>query len=580
MHTTWQRGLAIGALLLAALISGCNKSNDKVIAEVGNYNITVKEFEDLTKGMPENFRTAQEEFDTKSQMLDSMVIQRLLIQAAYDKGLDKSEEVAQAVLANKDKFLLDALYKRHVENKVAVTEAELKDYYNKLENKYRIAHILVADKDTANMIVKKLSEGASFEQLAYDYSIDPNAKRNRGDLGFMLYGSMAAVPEFQETAFNLQPGEVSQPVKTRYGYHIIKVVDKQPNDMRTDFDKMKESLENQLKNIKLTKLTVDYVEEIRAKYPITVDTSTANYLVHKRQELYPPDLLKTLPKNDFDESQLDRNERELVLATWEGGQVNVMDYLTLSRRLPAAARPDFASFDSLKQAVFQAKISDILVYEANKEGLESDDDYQRKMTLFKELTMADVMRNDSIMKAQTPKDDDVRAYYDAHQTEFADPARVHIYEILVSDELVANKLASQIKSLDEFKKKAMELTERPGLQKTDGDLSYVIREQSPEIFDVAIKTPVGAIGGPVVTGGKYSIFYVVDKIEAQPKDFLTVKQQIAAKMVSDQEGERFKQWINERKEKTKIQVNTEALWSTVNKQKYAATDTTAAPSGN
>src|SRR5512140_2340696 len=121
MHTTWQRGLAVGALLLAALISGCNKSNDKVIAEVGNYNITVKEFEDLTKGMPANFRTAQEEFDTKSQMLDSMVIQRLLIQAAYDKGLDKSEEVAQAVLANKDKFLLDALYKRHVESKVTVT---------------------------------------------------------------------------------------------------------------------------------------------------------------------------------------------------------------------------------------------------------------------------------------------------------------------------------------------------------------------------------------------------------------------------------------------------------------------------
>lgn len=572
----WHLGFVLGAILLAGLVTGCNKSNEKVIAEVGDYKITVAEFEELTRGINANFRTAEEEFEGKSKMLDSLVIQRMLVQAAYDHGLDKAEEVAQAVLVNKDKFLLDILYKEHVEKKSDVTEAEVKDFYNKLENRRRVSHILVSIKDTADALLQRLAGGASFEQLAYDYSEDPNAKRNRGDLGYLVYGALATVPEFEDAAFALELNEVSPPVKSRYGYHIIRVTDITPNDMRGEYEKNKEALQNQLKGAKQSKLTVTYMDGIREKYPITIDTSTIAYVLRKRDDLYPPEVLRQLPTNDFDDTQLDRNERELVLATWEGGQVTLYDYLTLSRRQPAMYRPSLNQYDSLKLAVFQAKLSDILVYEAGKEGLENDEDFKHKLGLFKELTMADVMRNDSIMNAKVPTEEEMRQYYDSHVQDYTDPARVHLYEIQVSDELVASRLAREIRSLEAFKQRAAELTERPGKRATGGDLGYVLREWFPEMFEAAMAASVGDIVGPILDDGKYSVIYVIDKVESSPRDFLSVKQQIASRIMSNEENERFKQWVKERKEQTKIAIDTEVLWSTVDREKYASADTTAA----
>ena len=569
----------IGILLLGLCIAGgCGKSGGKVLARVGSDDITVQEFNDVTGAANRNYPSAQAEFDQKSKDLDSLINQRLLIQEAYKRGMDKSEALTSAVLANKDKFLLDVLYQREVKDKTGVSEAALKEYFDKLANKIRVSHILVANLDTANALVTRLSQGASFEQLAYDYSTDPNAKRNRGDLGYMIWGGMATLPEFEDAAFKLQVGEVSPPVKTRYGYHIIKVVEIQPNEARGDFETRKASFERSLGAIQETRRMVQYLQEMMDKYPLTVDTTTLSYLVRKRNDMYPPEVLASLPKGDFDDAQLDRNEKELVVATWEGGQLSVMEYLTNIRKLPAPSRPSLERYDSVKAMAFQVKLPDILAYEANKKGVENDEQYKKKVKLFRELTMADMLKTDSLMKAKQPAEDEIRAYYDAHPEEFTDEARVHIYEIQLSDEMLARNLAKSIKSLDAFKKKSMEVNERAGRKEAGGDLGYIIRRWYPEIFDAAFKTPVGEVGGPVVAAGKYSIYYVVDRVDQTLKDFLGVKQQIAGLLMSRSQNQTYSDWVATHRADTKIEVDTAAIWSTVDKNKYAAaTDSTAAP---
>ena len=322
---------------------------------------------------------------------------------------------------------------------------------------------------------------------------------------------------------------------------------------------------------------VRYVQEIMDKYPIAVDTTTLSYLVRKQNDMYPPEVLAGLPKGDFDDQQLDRNEKELVVATWEGGPISVMDYLTNVRKLPAQMRPSLSQFDSVKAITFQIKLPDILAYEANKRGVENDDQYKQKVTLFRELTMADMLKTDSIMKAAQPTEPELRAYYDAHPEEFTDEPRVHIYEIQLSDELLARNLVRSIKSLEAFKKKSMEVNERAGRREAGGDLGYIIRRWYPEIFDAAFKTPVGDLGGPVVAAGKYSIFFVVDKVDQTVKDFLGVKQQIAGQLLGRSQEQNYANWIADRRKSTEIEVDTVALWSTIDKTKYAAADSSAAP---
>ncbi|MEA1980960.1 MAG: peptidylprolyl isomerase [candidate division Zixibacteria bacterium] len=559
--------LLSGILLVFALLTvGCGSSDSKVVAKVGGYEITEQELNDVFQGIRYPYTNAEEEYQKKQEILDTIIVNRLLIQAAYKKNIDQLEELNRVVVANKDKFLLDVLYLRKVVDKSDVTDAEVRDHWEKIAEKVRASHILVDNLDTANVLLERIKSGENFDKLAFEYSIDPSAKRNKGDLGYFLYGSM--VKEFQDAAFAMQPGEISPPVKTNFGYHIIKLVDKATNEKRTDFESMKNELEQQIINKKRLDLMNAYYEEIESKYPITVDTTTCNYIIKKREYLYPPELLKTLPRNDFDIEQLDRNEKELVLATWDGGQMTIQEYLEMAKQIPAKMKPNFDNFDSLKTVIFQLKRLDLLSYESIREGLDKDKEYLRKVRLFKELSMADIMRNDSIPKPLPPDDSMIRQYYDENSEKFTDPAKVHVYEILLSDELKAKKLAKETHSLDKFKSKAMDLTERPGKRAVQGNLDYIERKWFPAIFDLARKTKIGKIGGPVVSHGKYSIFYVVDKLDEQIKDFLTVKNEIKGIIARQQIGEAFVSWVKERKENTDIEIYDDVLYGTVDQEKY------------
>ena len=570
MRTTLARLLALSAIL-AIFALGCgSKNGGDTVATVGGYDITTDEFLEYMGTPPVDFNSAQEEFDKRREILDTMIVTRLLIQSAYEKGIDKDPEISRIVEANKEKFLLDNLYFRNIREKTHATETEIKAFWENLADRLRVCHILVKSEDSANMILDKLRAGENFEEVAYTHSADPSAKKNRGDLGYILWG--AFVDEFQDVAFKMQAGEVSPPVKSAYGWHIIKVIDRLPNDSRQPFETMKSAIKSQLENRKSYRAAEIFMKEIKAKYPITVDTVSCQYLLKKRETLYPPELLASLPRNDFDLAQLDRNEKELVLATWDGGQITVQQYLDKIKSSPREIRPDFDNFDSLRTVIFELKKGDLLAIEAIRSGMDNDPRYVKKISLFKEYNMAEVMKSDSMPTPPDPDDATVRMYYDAHPEEFSSAAKVQVYEILLSDEPRARQLKKSIKSLAEFKEMAMDLTERPGKREARGELGYIEKEFFPDLFDEAWRTSIGAIGGPIQTMGRYSIIYVVDKIEASQKDYLSVKPQIVGRLVSEQKTANLQQWIADRKNAVSIDVDDDALWATVDKEKYASAE--------
>lgn len=565
-------------LLFVGLMTGCGSSDD-VLAKVNGYEITKQEFQDYTRNRQTPYASADEEFTARREQLDSLIIRRLLVQAARQHGMEDSEELNRLVLANQDQFMLDALYKKNVTDKAEVSDAEVRDFYDHLEYKVRAAHILLDNPDTAQALLDRILAGENFGELAYEYSKDPSAKRNRGDLGYFVWGAM--VPEFQQAAFNMEPGEISPPVKTDFGWHIIKVIDKAPNPQRGEYDAVKDQIRQQLLAQKRNKLAREYLDYIRDKYKISVDEVTLEYLMHKREQMYPPQILATLPRNDFDDEQLDRDERELVLATWNGGQMTLFEYLTQARRMPEQIRPEFDNYDSIASVVFTLKGQDILLQEAQEKGMEQDPEYKRKIKLFRELTMASIFKDDSLPKPPEPEEADIRRYYDKNKDEFTDPAKVHIYEIEVSDEMVANKLAREIKSLSDFKEKAMEYTIRPAKRGTNGDLDYIEERWFPKVFPAAWKTSIGDMGGPVRNKrGNYSLFWVVDKIDEALKDFLSQKARISAKLKSDRQGRAFQKWVDQKMQESDITVNEDALWTLIDRDAYPTIDTTSDTESN
>ena len=169
------------------------------------------------------------------------------IKEAYD--LTEEEDflgfIAMQGFSDEEEFR--ALVKQHlVIQKIAsedavVTEEDVREEYD-AGKEVEASHILVEDLQTAEEILEKLNEGEDFAELATQYSQDPGSGAEGGSLGYFERGQM--VPEFEQAAFNLEVGEISEPVQSQFGYHIIKVTDKKPYE--EDFEEVKDEIEEVL----------------------------------------------------------------------------------------------------------------------------------------------------------------------------------------------------------------------------------------------------------------------------------------------------------------------------------------------
>nr|WP_264357635.1 peptidylprolyl isomerase [Halothermothrix orenii] len=155
---------------------------------------------------------------------------------------------------------------------VSVEESAVREYYdNNKENfkhgtQIKARHILVETEKEAREILNELENGADFGEMAKEYSTGPSSK-NGGDLGYFGKGRM--VPEFEEAAFALKVGQISDPVKTQYGYHIIKVEDKVEEGI-TPFDEVKDKIKNNLLQQKQQTAWNNFLKELRDKAEIEI----------------------------------------------------------------------------------------------------------------------------------------------------------------------------------------------------------------------------------------------------------------------------------------------------------------------
>jgi peptidyl-prolyl cis-trans isomerase C len=567
--------LMVSMLLLAA---GCSKQEGTVVATVGDRQITAEEIDEFFNRRGIRFISAEMELQAKRDLRDSLIDQRLLIIGAFEHNLDNQDEVLKVIEGERIKFLLEVLFDEKIMSKAVPSEAEIKDWYVRMGEEIKASHIVVDSESTAQEVLQKLKEGGIFEELAIEYSKDQSVKRNQGDLGWFTWGTM--VDNFQNAVFRMQPGEISAPVKTDYGYHIIKVIDRRDLERRPTYGESKLQIRNLIIERRKRTLMQAYSEELKEQYPITVEKPTCQFVLNKLEFLYP-ETIGGRPRwrNNVDPAQLDLAEKDLVLGSYTGGQLTLGQYLGNLRRIPEEKRPDFDKYDSLSEVIFQMAFMDILQVEAKEMGLEDHKKYKDKIKIFKELAMADVMRNDSIPYDVELDEGEVQEYYDTHPEEFTTPLRFHLLEIQVTDEEEARTYVNTIRSESEFKRIASEATKRPGYKNRNGDLGTVQKEQYPELFEAAENLKKGNIAGPVEAGGKYSVIWVKQRIEPILEDFNLAKRRIIDKVTKDKGDALFREWIDNMKKRIPIETFDDALVESIDEEKYIQPDTTTSETG-
>lgn len=215
-------------------------AGDPVIITAGNITVKQSEFESALKTLPAEYQSYAMG-PGKKQFAEDYLRMKMLAQLGYKNGLENDPAVQQQLALMKDNLVANAQLGQ-IDKSVTLSDADLQKIYEANKKDYeqvKARHILIAFKGSpaaqqgkpelteeqakakAEAIKKQIEGGAKFEDLAKKESDDTGSGSNGGELGAFGHGQM--VPEFEKAAFEAKAGDIIGPVRTQYGYHIIKV---------------------------------------------------------------------------------------------------------------------------------------------------------------------------------------------------------------------------------------------------------------------------------------------------------------------------------------------------------------------
>ena len=254
---------------------------DRVVVTVGDLTITAAQFDQIIDALPEQYRAVARGSGRK-QFADNVVRIEVLAQEGKRRKLDESSAYRTQSTFEDANILANMTYEDIGKN-AKLDEADVRKYFEAHKTEFeqvRARHILIrvqgspapvrpGQKDLteaealakAQDLRKRIQAGEDFAQLARQESDDTGSGAKGGDLGSFRHGQM--VPSFEEAAFAMQPGDLSEPVKTPFGYHVIKVEAKESKS----FEEVRPELERRMRPEQAQKT----LEELQKKTPVVLD---------------------------------------------------------------------------------------------------------------------------------------------------------------------------------------------------------------------------------------------------------------------------------------------------------------------
>lgn len=245
--------------------------DNKILAVLNGREITQKELDETILKFPQERQSYLRTEDGRKQLLDEMISFELIYNYAQDNNMEADRDYILQMERAKKEILTQVTIGKLL-SQVEVTEEEIGNYYNNnkdmfmTEETVSAKHILVDTLNKADEVLKNIKEGMTFEEAAEKYSVCPS-KSSGGNLGSFGKGRM--VPEFEKAAFSLEVGVISEPVKTQFGYHIIKVEEKNSASI-IPLDEIKNDIKVQLLQQNQKKRYVEFTSELRNKYSVEI----------------------------------------------------------------------------------------------------------------------------------------------------------------------------------------------------------------------------------------------------------------------------------------------------------------------
>ncbi|MBI4793314.1 MAG: peptidylprolyl isomerase [Deltaproteobacteria bacterium] len=268
------------------LLADNQPKNDEVLAQVGDSRLTASRLGMMIDLMPPQIQVMlRSNEQMKKELINRWVEINLIVQEALAAKIDQDPMVMLKIDEMRNRILVEMLISKRLDTQTEVTPEEIAAYYAEHSSEFeqgeqvQAQHILIrldADAGTEEqekarksiaMIQERLKKGESFADLAAQYSEDPGSKNKGGNLGYFGRGQL--VKEFEDACFAAKPGEISAPIRTGFGWHLVQVLDRKAPE-KLALEQVSKEIAAKLKAQRNEQALKKLIAELKTKYPVTV----------------------------------------------------------------------------------------------------------------------------------------------------------------------------------------------------------------------------------------------------------------------------------------------------------------------
>jgi len=489
------------------------------------------------------YRDPDDEFFKKDDFLGQHLNKLLIADAGLDIGLYDSVEVDSSQVT---RILTDIVYKREITDKLDISDKDVRKYWEEYGGRIHAYQILVSSKDVADSLYLILKDNPDqFPQLAIEVSEDSMTNFNGGDLG--LFRATKKYKTIEETAFQLKPGEISKPVKSPYGWHLIKVTER-IDFAEEDFIKDKGNYRGLCTFSKRLKLEREYSKRVKKDLNYRFFDETLQMLIDKAMALKKAsanqsrELNHYITVNDFTEE-----EASQLLISIDMFNYTARNFVKDMNRYFRRSDFNFSLKELAKETIGEMMLARLMYIDGLKRNLKEDTAFAR---LYEDTKLGLVYRKMEkyyIHAPLTVTDEEIEENYEKKIKTYTDPAKVRVSEILVKTEVEAKQLLDRLQHGESFSK-LVKQTIRPGFAETEGNLGYFGPNRFRQIYNQAIDLNIGEYGGPVEIDNNWAIFKITDKKPERVKPLSEVKSGIRTRLLGAKKYYNLQTWLEQRKQ--------------------------------
>ena len=548
--------LVVTSIALVLFVGGCGRTDDPVLTTVNGHPITRSEF----TSRYEKYLLATSERDNivvRKKILENMINEALIYQDAAAQGFDRDDTYSKRMEDIRSQALLDGYSKLLTTDSMTVSEGELWQEFRTANTKVSARYVYAKTEEEARALKRRLENGDSFHRVAREVFEDSDLASNGGNLGFFGWDEME--PSLQQAAYAMPVGTLSEPIRLKVGYGILKVENRVERPLASEFDfaKAKPKLEKAVRERKVVRYLKNTVDEIEQDLAFEFHEEVLHELFSQWKEISRRDGTS----QSTERTNILADKSSLPLVKTKLGAWDLSTFLEKLEKTRQKHLNKVQSVEDLRQVVKGLAVREVMLEKSIEAGLERDQRVIQQIATAREDVLLRRWKGsvEDTVGMSGWDEGQLRAEYSKNADSYGTLPEANVGEILVRKKELADRLMADLRKGARFTDLAREHSVRTFAARKGGELGFASRPEFGPVGEKIFDARVGQIVGPMAVNGFFGIYKVLAMKPSQKKTFSEARADIIQTHLPTKKRRAFEKALQNLRTRAKIESDINVL---------------------